>query len=575
MIETDKIYNDDCLKVMASMPDDSVDAIVTDPPYGLNFMGVAWDTFDGRENGGRSDATFDKVGGNHHPVNAADQARTRKAENERFQSSMLPIFAEAFRVAKPGAHLLAFGGTRTYHRLACAIEDAGWEIRDCIMWVYGSGVPKGIDVSKAIDIVGGVDPRRSAVALASARERAGMSRAELASRIGCTEGSIRDWEEGRARTRGGAKEYVTPSIEYRNKLNGILGFTKDERVVLGIDGAGDRRGDGTVYGLGFTGKTYSNDAHTELAKEWSGWRTALKPAVEPIVVARKTLDGTVASNVLKYGTGAMNIDGCRVPTDGERVTVHDAPKGTFAGGEQGRGSSRNDNGSIVYKEVTGRFPANLIHDGSDEVLALFPNTGKSQGGERHTKGVGDNRQGNAYGCYSSGEGTDEIGFGDSASRFFKCCRDGEPSSARRYTDNGGTNFAMKPGMRRPAEDTPSRFFYCAKASRQEKNLGCESLPEGNFHVTVKPVELMRYLVRLVCRKGGLVLDPFAGSGTTCIACKMEGMDFIGCELNPQYAEIAEKRISAWSAEPENADDAPEQAEEPRSPTETVYNVDEL
>lgn len=531
MIETDKIYNDDCLKVMAFMPDDSVDAIVTDPPYGLNFMGVAWDTFDGRENGGRSDATFDKVGGNHHPVNAADQTRTRKAENEKFQSSMIPIFKEALRVAKPGAHLLAFGGTRTYHRLACAIEDAGWEIRDCIMWVYGSGVPKGIDVAKAIDIVGGIDPRRSAVALASARERAGMSRAELASRIGCTEGSIRDWEEGRARTRGGAKEYVTPSIEYRNKLNGILGFTKDERVVLGIDGAGDRRGDGTVYGLGFTGKTYSNDAHTEPAKEWSGWRTALKPAVEPIVVARKTLDGTVASNVLKYGTGALNIDGCRVPTE-ETVVVHSPARKTLLD------SGHKDLGT--WENTKGRFPANLIHDGSDEVLALFP----------ESKGV-------LAPVY------------------------GKQGNQKSYTGDNGIygHYEQRDTPMFPRGDSGSaaRFFYCAKASRKEKNLGCESLPEGNFHVTVKPVELMRYLVRLVCRKGGLVLDPFAGSGTTCVACKMEGMDFIGCELNSQYAEIAEKRISAWFVEPEkeNADDAQEQAEEPQSPTETVYNVDEL
>ena len=534
-----RIINSDCLDAMRAMQESSVDAIVTDPPYGLSFMGKEWDSFG-------QDVRQPKDGEVFHGSNTPyGRGKVRygvgnsyggNSENAMvaFQTNMTPIFAEALRVAKPGAHLLAFGGTRTYHRLACAIEDAGWEIRDCIMWVYGSGVPKGIDVLKAIDIVGGVDPRRSAVALASARERAGMSRAELASRIGCTEGSIRDWEEGRARTRGGAKEYVTPSIEYRNKLNGILGFTKDERVVLGIDGAGDRRGDGTVYGLGFTGKTYSNDAHTELAKEWSGWRTALKPAVEPIVVARKTLDGTVASNVLKYGTGAMNIDGCRVPTDGERVTVHDAPKGTFAGGEQGRGSSRNNNGNIVYKDVTGRFPANLIHDGSDEVTALFPSTGKSSGGGMHTKGIGENKGGNAYGAFASGEPTDAVGFGDTGSA--------------------------------------ARFFYCAKASRKEKNLGCESLPEGNFHVTVKPVELMRYLVRLVCRKGGLVLDPFAGSGTTCIACKMEGMDFIGCELNPQYAEIAEHRISALPTETDRlVNDKPVDS----VGTAPIYSVDEL
>lgn len=140
----------DCLEVMKSFEDNSLDSIITDPPYGLSFMGVGWDTLDGRENGGRSDNTFDCVGGNHHPACAADQARTRKSENMKFQQAMTPIFAEALRVAKPGAYLLAFGATRTYHRLACAIEDVGWEVKDMCSWVYGSGFPKGQNVSKAI-----------------------------------------------------------------------------------------------------------------------------------------------------------------------------------------------------------------------------------------------------------------------------------------------------------------------------------------------------------------------------------------------------------------------------------------
>lgn len=201
------IHNGECAEVMASMGDDSVDAIVTDPPYGLAFMGVAWDTFnDGRKGGSRTNATFDQVDGNHHPTCAADQARTRKSENEKFQERMTPIFEEALRVAKPGAHLLCFGGTRTFHRMACAIEDAGWEIRDCIMWVTGQGFPKSMDVSKAIE------------------------------------------------------------------------------------------------------KKHGADA----AAQWNGWGTCLKPAWEPIIVARKPLDGTVAHNVLTWGVGALNIDACRV-----------------------------------------------------------------------------------------------------------------------------------------------------------------------------------------------------------------------------------------------------------------------
>ena len=377
-----EIINSDCLKAMQKMPDGYVDAIVTDPPYGLAFMGVAWDTFnDGRKGGSRTNATFDQVGGNHHPTCAADQARTRKSENKKFQERMTPIFAEALRVAKPGAHLLCFGGTRTFHRMACAIEDAGWEIRDCIMWVTGQGFPKSMDVSKAIE------------------------------------------------------------------------------------------------------KKHGADA----AAQWDGWGTCLKPAWEPIIVARKPLEGTVAHNVMEYGTGAINIDGCRVPTkefimtNGVSKEVQDRQSIYGSYGEKKTGQTAG--------QKLGRFPANLVHDGSQEVLELFPDTNPSRKGRPRS-----GRNGMGWGMTHTGAEYDDAG-------------------------------------------SAARFFYCAKASKRDRG-------EGNDHPTVKPNALMRWLVRLVCPQGGTVLDPFMGSGSTGVACIQEGMRFVGIDMDEHYCEIAEKRIGA-------------------------------
>lgn len=382
-----EIINSDCLKAMQKMPDGSIDAIVTDPPYGLAFMGVAWDTFnDGRKGGSRTNATFDQVGGNHHPTCAADQARTRKSENKKFQERMTPIFAEALRVAKPGAHLLCFGGTRTFHRMACAIEDAGWEIRDTIMWVTGQGFPKSMDVSKAIE------------------------------------------------------------------------------------------------------KKHGADA----AAQWDGWGTCLKPAWEPIIVARKPLDGTVAHNVMEYGTGAINIDGCRVGTE----TMVNRPAGNKAGGNSLNMSKYGMPQDAEPTTATGRFPANLVHDGSQEVLELFPDS----------KG----QQGKVAGNEPSRTGDNGI-----------------------YVHYGQRNEFVPRGD----SGSAARFFYCAKASKKDRG-------EGNDHPTVKPNALMRWLVRLVCPQGGTVLDPFMGSGSTGVACIQEGMRFVGIDMDEHYCEIAEKRIGA-------------------------------
>jgi len=354
-----------CLDLLAKLPDNSVDSIVTDPPYELGFMGKAWD-------------------------------------NSGIAYSV-QLWTECLRVLKPGGHLLAFGGSRTYHRLACAVEDAGFEVRDQIMWLYGSGFPKSLN----------------------------------------------------------------------------------------------------------------------LKDEWQGWGTALKPAHEPIVVARKPLTGTVANNVLEWGTGALNIDASRVGTGTGEVKTVNYP--------DIRGDNYNNaQGTVEYTVVDqGRWPANVIHDGSEEVLAGFPITASTGNGSKsgHRKG---------------GASTNSVGLS------------GVKNAIDGYADGGSA----------------ARFFYCAKASKSERNAGLEGLPKQsvgvgderpsgssnerrglpptkpaqNFHPTVKPLALMRYLVKMVTPPGGTVLDPFLGSGTTACAAILEGFEWIGCEMTEDYWPIIEARV---------------------------------
>jgi transcriptional regulator with XRE-family HTH domain len=251
--------------------------------------------------------------------------------------------------------------------MAVNIEDAGFEIRDMIAWVYGQGFPKSLDVSKAIDSAGGASPAEQARVLKAKRTSAGMTREVLADAVGCTTSSVRDWEEGRARAVGATVEHIIPSRAYRSRLADILGYTKDERKIAGV--SVDRRGDGTVYGVGHAG-VLREGGNTDAAKQWQGWGTALKPALEPITMARKPLDGcTVAENVLRHGTGAINIDGARV----------EAPEGITNGGNYTIKHAENANGEWGMKAQgratphnLGRFPANFIHDGSEEVTGLFP-----------------------------------------------------------------------------------------------------------------------------------------------------------------------------------------------------------
>jgi len=407
-----QIHHGDNREVLKNLADDSIDSVVTDPPYELGFMGKSWDA-------------------------------TGVAYS-------VELWQEVMRVLKPGAHLLAFSGSRTYHRMAVAIEDAGFEIRDQIMWIYGSGFPKSHDISKGID-----------------------------------------------KQAGAEREVVKTGFAYG--------------ISVGQEAQGYRPAD-------YVSKQLSNEAITTEAKQWQGWGTALKPAHEPIVVARKPLIGTVAANVLTYGTGGLNIDGSRVGS--EIVSTHHAPKGTFAGGEPNRGSDTS-----TYQNHTGRWPANVIHDGSDEVVALFPDTK----GQRIRPKI----EGKKGLPISEESFTSEIASGETFG----------------YTDSGSA----------------ARFFYCAKASKRDRNEGLDgfevkqTLGGGgltevggaygsikaagqNHHPTVKPTDLMRYLCRLITPPNGTVLDPFMGSGSTGKAAMYEGFKFIGVEMTDEYLPIAKARI---------------------------------
>ena len=376
------IYHGDCIEVLRSLPDNSVDSVVTDPPYLLDFMGKGWDAADG-------------IAG--------------KPE----------VWREALRVLKPGGHLLAFGGTRTWHRLAVAIEDAGFEVRDSIAWMYGSGFPKSLDVSKAID------------------KAAGAQREVL------------------GETRQGAQQQST----------GRFG----------------------AWGEGITPTAPATPA----AQQWQGWGTALKPAFEPIVVARKPLIGTVAANVLKYNSGALNIDGCRIGTQEMKRTTSNGEVLSDNGSMAGADYVRIDAGT-----ATGRWPANVILDES-QAAAL-----DAQSGVTTTK-------------QPAGVVTDTRDTSQSIGAFSGAYE------RQALSDTGGA----------------SRFFYCAKAGKKERpNV------DGVAHPTVKPIKLMEYLCRLVTPPGGTILEPFAGSGTTIEAALNEGFNVIGIEMTDEYLPLIMARI---------------------------------
>ena len=413
------VENADCLDFLAALKPDCIDSFVQDPPYGLAFMGKGWDY---------------AVPG--------------------------PEFFEAqLRVAKPGAHLVAFGGTRTYHLLACAIEDAGWELRDSLMWLYGSGFPKSADVAKAID----------------------------AHAFGV-------WLDAN----GHREEYRRQVASYKASK-----ASPEETKALHLrwhEAAGA--------------------IDTDDAQKWEGWGTALKPAWEPIILARKPFKATVAANVLAHGTGALNVDACRVATN-------DNLNG--GGYSDNRETSTNDvygeyarMQPAAFQQPTGRWPANVVLDPEAGAL-LDAQTGELKSGKKE-----------------GGKYTRAVGIHDGGQR-----ADGEAC----YNDAGGA----------------SRFFYCAKATKKEREAGLENFDprivndgrktsidnayqrgdtkRRNTHPTVKPVALMRWLVRLITPPGGIVCDPFCGSGSTGCAAVLEGFDFVGIEREAELAALADARIA--------------------------------
>ena len=374
----------DSLERLKELPENSVDSIVTDPPYGLAFMGKKWD----------------------------------------YDVPSRELWLQCIRVLKPGGHLIAFAGSRTYHRLAINIEDAGFEIRDQIMWIYGSGFPKSLNISKEID------------------KAAGAERVDLG---------------------------PNPNDRKQNSAIDFNGKGNDSRITAPA---------------------------TDDAKKWEGWGTALKPAHEPCVLARKPItENNVANNVLKHGTGGINIDETRT-------------------------------------NKQGRYPANVIHDGSDEVREKFPDTKHSSSVNMHHEEYIPNNKNEVYGKGMGGGA--HPGFDD-------------------------------------VDTSAARFFYCAKTSKAEREAGLEHFKSAqvtdrkdttgvgsdnprnrgnklrkNTHPTVKPIALMRYMCKLVTPSGGKILDPFLGSGTTGIAALLEGFDFIGCEISQEYADIATARMAHWS-----------------------------
>lgn len=476
---------------MKRLRENSIDSVVTDPPYELGFMGKSWDS---------SGIAF-------------------RPET----------WAAVLRVLKPGGYLLAFGGSRTFHRIAVAIEDAGFEIRDTLSWMYGTGFPKSLDVSKAID-----QQERGTMVRAKllhfARMR-GINGQWLEERGVASASSFKDW------TVGGH----VPGEKNWQIIKAALEVTAEEEaaferavVARGTAGLGASASGGAAFEGGYRTEFNITAPATDAARQWEGWGTALKPAWEPVIMARKPLAGTVAANVQRWGSGALNIDGCRIAA---RADDYNHP------GNAGIVDNCRIYGTFANKNQAkphdlGRWPANVVLD-EEAAAALDAQTGTLKSGAIKAHHV---------------------------------------RTTSKTKNTFGERAANPEPPRESSEGGASRFFYVAKASRSERDAGCEALParsageatdrgddtDGlsspragagrtggarNIHPTVKPVELMRWLVRLVTPPGGYVFDPFAGSGTTGVAALQEGFVFGGCEREPEYATIAIRRLTHAQRKP--------------------------
>jgi len=428
------LINGDCIKEMQKLIDDGVqvDSVVTDPPYELGFMGKSWDS-------------------------------TGIAFNPK-------TWELALKLLKPGGYLLGFSASRNYHRMAVAIEDAGFEIRDQIMWLYGSGFPKSLNIGKAID-----------------------------------------------------------------KRNGVQGDVIGTRKVTSSD-------IGQKSGWNHLNTDRGDYEYREIMNEYEGWGTALKPAHEPIVMARKPLsEKSIVDNVLKHGTGAINIDGCRIEGNeangAERKTANRKSRSEDGVWTDNNSGMKQEDNHFADADPRGRFPANVMHDGSDVITKEFPQTGKSGS----VKPIDKQKTNDVFGKYNEVKEFQAYDDEGSAARFFYC-----PKTSSAERNRGLENFTAKPiawGNQAKAELKRGNLDFAADGDGTKHNKVSMRL---NTHPTVKPVELMKYLCRLVTPKGGTVLDPFMGSGSTGMAAKDEGFDFIGIEKDEEYFKICESRIKTTS-----------------------------
>jgi DNA modification methylase len=490
-----RVFLGDCRDVLKTLPDNSVDSIVTDPPYELGFMGKKWDS---------SGIAYD-----------------------------VTVWAECLRVLKPGGHILAFGGSRTWHRLAVAVEDVGFELRDSIAWIYGSGFPKSLDVSKAIDKTNGEGGRKlkftkwmRTTGLKVSEASRVLREARLISENGTMAGHFF------AESNAGQPAIPTAELwavlrphcgEVPDWVDELVARVEAEREVIGQQRQGRLA---VAPGQGEDRSAIDLDitlAKTPEAQKWQGWGTALKPAFEPVVVGRKPLVGTVAENVLAWGVGGLNIDGSRIGSENSKINTYQK-RGPFGDSQVGN--------EYESKTVQGRWPANVI---IDEVSAGLLD--EQSGVSRDGVAVKENSAGRNI--------------------FSEIAKPTAPNQG--YGGHGGA----------------SRFFYVAKASKRDRNEGLEELEavragamagnlidgqrkggdgsdinapvRQNFHPTVKPTQLMRYLIKLVTPEGGVVLDPFTGSGSTGKAALLDGYRFVGAELTEEYLPIIEGRLR-WASE---------------------------